>query len=133
MSWRRPSNRSSRLALPSGPSNTYSFSTASHGIRRRSAASASRARVNSFSFTSSCWRAASHSCGETIGGSVLSLSFVLLVAILFLLCSLKQTEPEKCSELADADREDSSRGSGCGYHYYGAFDACWAHTSPPNF
>src|SRR4029077_8790641 len=63
---RRPSNRSSRLALPFGPSNSYSFSTASHGIRRRSAASASRARVNSFSFTSSCWRAASHSCGDTI-------------------------------------------------------------------
>jgi len=34
------------------------FSTASHGIRRRSAASASRARVSSFSFTSSCWCAA---------------------------------------------------------------------------
>src|SRR6266702_8532274 len=68
ISWRRPSNRSSRLALPLGPSNAYSFSTASHGIRRRSAASASRARVSSFSFTSSCWRAASHSCGDTIGG-----------------------------------------------------------------
>ena len=45
-----------------------SFSTASHGIRRRSAAIASRARVSSFSFTSSRWRAASHSAGVTIGG-----------------------------------------------------------------
>src|ERR671919_1014552 len=60
MSCVRPSNRSSRLALPSGPSKSYSFSTASHGIRRRWAASASRARVNSFSFTRSCSRAASH-------------------------------------------------------------------------
>src|SRR5262245_40900306 len=68
ISWRRPSNRSSRLAFPFGPSNTYSFSTACHGIRRRSAASASRARVTAFSFTSSCCRADSHSSGETIGG-----------------------------------------------------------------
>src|SRR6267378_1109052 len=76
MSCRRPSNRSSRLALPLGPSNSYSFSTASHGIRRRSAASASRARVNSFSFTSSCWRAASHSCGDTILERFISLASV---------------------------------------------------------
>src|SRR5918999_2081983 len=59
---------SSRLAGPLGPSNAYSFSTAILGIRRRSAASASRTRVSSFSFTNSSWRAASHSCGETIGG-----------------------------------------------------------------
>src|SRR5437667_5723176 len=65
---RRPSNRSSRLALRWGPLSSYSFSTASHGIRRRSAASASRAWVDSFSVTSSCWRAASHSSGDTIGG-----------------------------------------------------------------
>src|SRR5208283_842164 len=43
-------------------------STAIHGIRRRSAASASWARIWAFSFTSSCWRAASHFCGETIDG-----------------------------------------------------------------
>src|SRR6266853_3704403 len=65
---RRPSNKSSRLALPPGPSNSYAFSTAIHGIRRRSAASASRARIEAFSFTSSCSRAAAHSCGDTIGG-----------------------------------------------------------------
>src|ERR1700760_1556067 len=35
---------------------------------RRMAASASRARVNSFSLTSISWRAASHSCADTIGG-----------------------------------------------------------------
>src|SRR5256714_5292458 len=76
MSCRRPSNRSSRLALPLGPSNSYFFSTASHGIRRRSAASASRARVNSFSFTSNFWRAASHSCDETILGRLIWLASV---------------------------------------------------------
>src|SRR6202034_922088 len=64
----RPSNRSSRLTLPLGPSNSYFFSTAIHGIRRRSAASASRERVKAFSFTRSCCRAASHSCSDTIGG-----------------------------------------------------------------
>src|SRR3954471_19606415 len=37
-------------------------------MRRRSAASASRACVSSFSLTSNCSRAASHSWGETIGG-----------------------------------------------------------------
>src|ERR1700676_4104880 len=68
MSCRRPSNKSSRLALPLGPSNSYFFSTASHGIRRRSAASASRARGRAFSFTRSCSRSVSHSFGDTIGG-----------------------------------------------------------------
>ena len=33
-----------------------------------SAANASRARVSAFSLASSPWRAASHSCAETIGG-----------------------------------------------------------------
>ena len=55
----------------------YSFCTASHGIRRRSAASASRARVSSFSFTSSRWRAASHSCGVTIDGVFIVVSTFL--------------------------------------------------------
>src|SRR5450631_2854869 len=36
--------------------------------RRRSAASASWARIWAFSLTSICWRAASQACGETIGG-----------------------------------------------------------------
>src|SRR5687768_15328245 len=48
--------------------NAYSFSTASQGIRRRSAARASRARLRAFSFTSSCFDAAIHSSADTIGG-----------------------------------------------------------------
>src|SRR5215813_1595874 len=83
---RRPSNRSSRLALPLGPSNSYGFSTASHGIRRRSAASASRARVNSFSFTRSAWRAASHSFSETTFG--LFISDVKVCVLIFSFRSL---------------------------------------------
>src|SRR5215813_5986459 len=84
----RPSNRSSRLTLPLGPSNSYFFSTAIHGIRRRSAASASRERVKAFSFTRSCWRAASHSCCDTIGGLFITrclfpCSLSLSVAISF--------------------------------------------------
>src|SRR6516162_8725378 len=97
INWRRPSNRSRRLTLPLGPSNSYFFPTAIHGIRRRSAASASRERVKAFSFTRSCWRAASHFCGDTIGGVFMrrcpfpcSLSLSLLVAILFLLCFLRR-------------------------------------------
>src|SRR5258708_15893167 len=96
-------------------------------MRRRSAASASRERVKSFSFTRSCWRAASHSCCDTIGGVFIarcpfpcSLSLSLLVAILFLLFVLKQTETirsENFSQLADARRQNSSLGSGSGDHY----------------
>src|SRR5262245_55222702 len=37
-------------------------------MRRRSAAMASRARVSAFSLTSSSWRAAFQSAGDTIGG-----------------------------------------------------------------
>src|SRR5580658_8513945 len=108
-------------------------------MRRRSAASASREWVKAFSFTSSCWRAASHSCCDTIGGVFIarcpfpcSLSLSLLVAILFLLCFLKQTDTihsEKFAELADTDCQNSSRGSGSGDHYCCVCDACWAHMS----
>src|SRR5262249_10864634 len=137
----RPSNRSSRLSLPLGPSNSYFFSTNVHGIRRRSAASASRERVRAFSFTRSCWRAASHSCADTIAGVFNAIcpfgccfSLASLVAILFLLCSLKQTETarsEKFSQLGDAHRQNSSRESGSGDHHGCVCDADWAHISLP--
>src|SRR5215813_10227409 len=60
-------------------------------------------RVKAFSFTRSCCRAASHSCSDTIGVVFIaicpfgcSVSLSLLVAILFLLCFLKQsTRSEK--------------------------------------
>src|SRR5207302_195179 len=75
-------------------------------------------------FRSICWRAASHSCCDTIGGVFIarcpfgfSLFLSLLVAISFLLCFLKQTETsrsENFSELADAQCQNSSRGSGSG-------------------
>src|SRR5260370_13312708 len=99
INWGRPLNRSRRVTLPLGPSNLYFLSTASQGIRRRSAASASRERVKAFSFTRSCLRAASHSCCYTIGGLLIprcpfpaSLSLSLLVAFLFLLSFLSPTE-----------------------------------------
>ena len=74
--------RTGRAGSPgrSGPRTAYSFSTAIHGIRRRSAASASRARVSSFSLTSMSARAASHSWGETTGGVFMGL-FLLEVLI----------------------------------------------------
>src|SRR5215469_13361355 len=142
----RPSNKSSRLTLPLGPSNSYFFSTAIHGIRRRSAANASRERVKAFSFTRSCWRAASHSCGDTSGGVFVgrcpfptSLLLSLLVAILFLLCPQSEKITKRAetirskefSELADAHRQNSSRGSGSGHHCCCACDAYWAHYVPP--
>src|SRR5215469_3672694 len=141
----RPSNKSSRLTLPLGPSNSYFFSTAIHGIRRRSPARASRERVKAFSFTRSCCRAASHSCGDTIGGVFFgrlpfscSFSLSLLVVILFLLClnlkKTKQTEKtrsETFSQLADARRQNSSRRSGSGNHYCCACGTYRAHCIPP--
>jgi hypothetical protein len=60
------------------------------------------------------------------------MSLSLLVAILFLLDFLKQTETirsEKVSEFADAHRQNSSRGSRSGGHHCCACDACWAHIS----
>src|SRR6266568_1747371 len=136
---RRPSNKSSRLTLPFGPSNSYFFATAIHGIRRRSAASASREWVKAFSFTSSCWRAASHSCADTIGGVFFgrcpfgfSMSLFVPVAILFLLCFLKQTattRPKNFSNLADAQGQNSSGGARSSGYDCGACDTCWTHIS----
>src|SRR5438132_1330125 len=110
-----------------------------HSSTPKSASKPSVMVYQGISFTRSCWRAASHSCCDTIGGVFIarcpfpgSLSLSLLVAILFLLCFLKQTETirsEKFSELADAHRQNSSRGSGSGDHYCCACDACWAHMS----
>src|SRR5213075_2273764 len=126
ISCRRPSNRSSRLALPLGPSKLYSFSTAIHGIRRRSAASASRARVNSFSFTSRFWRAASHSFDDTILGGFIcffffstSLVFILIVLGLYLFAA-----PVK---LAEHERGRSSAGRRASGHESNVSDACGTH------
>ena len=74
-SGRRPAGggrRTGRAGSPGrpGPRSGTPSRPPSSGIRRRSAASASRARVSSFSLTSSSSRAASHSCGETIGWRV---------------------------------------------------------------
>jgi hypothetical protein len=55
------------LAVP--PSKTYSSATSTMGSPRRSALSASRARVAAFSLSSSSARAARHSPRETISGS----------------------------------------------------------------
>ena len=64
--------------LSFGPAKMYGLSIETIGIRRRSAANASRARVIFFSFTSSFFRRASHSPGETIRGIPL-LRFVLIL------------------------------------------------------
>jgi hypothetical protein len=60
------------------------------------------------------------------------MSLSLVVAILFLLDFLKQTQTtrhEKSSEFAYARRQNSSRESRSRGHYYRACDACWAHIS----
>jgi hypothetical protein len=60
------------------------------------------------------------------------MSLSLLVGILFLLNFLKQSETicvEQFSEIADAHRQNSSRGSRSGGNRRGVCDACWAHIS----
>jgi hypothetical protein len=66
------------------------------------------------------------------------MSLSLLVAILFLLDFLKQTQtiraekfihPEKFSELGNAHSQNSSRGSRSGGRHCCAGYACWAHIS----
>src|ERR1700733_2418846 len=108
-------------------------------MRRRSAAKASRERVRAFSFTRSCWWAASHFFCETIGGVFMAIcaravfpfaAFLLMTlvdGILFLLCFMNgrlmdgrftnQAEKigfEKCSEFGEADGENSAGGAGGG-------------------
>ena len=85
----RRTGRAGSPARP-GPRSAYSFSTAIRGIRRRSAASASRARVSSFSLTSSSSRAASHSCGRDDRRGVHRASFLLQV----LVDDVEQAPPE---------------------------------------
>src|SRR5215472_6670649 len=125
ISCRRPSNRSSRLALPLGPSNLYSFSTTIHGIRRRSAASASRARVNSFSFTRSFWRAAFHPFGDTIFGFTwfcffsTPLFFILTVHCFYLFVAPVKTPKH--------ERSHSSTGRRGGGHESNVGDTCGTH------
>src|SRR4029453_8275238 len=130
--WRRPSNRSSRLTLPLGSSNSYCFSTASHGIRRRSAASASRARVKAFSFTRSCCRAVSHSCGDTIGGVFFArcpLAIVILLGLGWsglIVCGVLRAEFHHCC-CESACRSDATR------NQHGGCYAHWTHgVLPPS-
>jgi hypothetical protein len=75
ISWRRSSKRSSSVAGPSDPSNTYSLSICTIGRLRRSMLSASRRRVSSFSLARRSLRAASHSSRLTICGRLIVLSF----------------------------------------------------------
>src|SRR4051812_18080606 len=62
---------SASVTLPSGPSKTYSFSISTIGRSRRSALSASRARVSSFSFFSSSRRAERQSSRVAIRGRLM--------------------------------------------------------------
>src|SRR3984893_3834009 len=73
ISWRLPPKRSASVTGPSGPSNTYSWSRATMGSLRRSALSASRERVYSFSLASSCRRASSHCSRDTTSGRLIGI------------------------------------------------------------
>src|SRR5215469_13399591 len=130
ISWLRPSNRSSRLTLPVGPSNSYAFSTAIHGIRRRSAASASRARVRAFSFSSICSRADSHASRATIGGVRMAgclpfWSFSGVLVVLIVVSEWDEVARSGCTRRLLGD---------CGTSLSWAFDRCelqmWRDSGP---
>src|SRR6202051_1360966 len=90
INWLRPSNRSAKVSLPPGPSNTYLFSPRSHGNSRRCRLISSRGAVNSFSFANNCLRAATHCAGDvTFGFSILLVAGVAMVVspLLFFLGS----------------------------------------------
>ena len=96
---------SSRLTLPCGPSNSYAFSTAIHGIRRRSAARASRARVAAFSLTSICSRAAAQASGDTIGGVFIPgcpLRCCVSLALFLFMCISCSCSLLHCQRLCDS-------------------------------
>src|SRR5215469_8901835 len=73
MSWSRPSNMSSRLTGPVGPSNTYSFSTLTAGSSRRRSLTLASALAACSSAASSSLRSASHSSADTIRGTLIVL------------------------------------------------------------
>ena len=65
-------NSSASVTGPSGPSNTYSWSTLTIGSLRRVALSASCLRVNSFSCASSRRLASSHCSRDTTSGRLIT-------------------------------------------------------------
>src|SRR5205823_8749385 len=96
-----------------------------HGLLRRSAASASRAWVNSFSFTRSFWCAASHSFADTIlGGFIWSFFFSTPFFILVLLSLYLFVAPVKTPKYEHGRSSAGRRASG---HESNVSDACGTH------
>src|SRR4030095_473070 len=116
--------------LTLGPSNSYFFSTTIHGNRRPSAASASRARVKAFSFTRSCCRAASHCCGDTIGGVLIALATAILLELAWsgmIVCGVLHAELPHYDCCEAARRNDATGNQHCGCY------ADWTHGVLPSF
>src|SRR5205814_8865729 len=89
-------------------------------------ATASRAWLHSFSFTASCWRAASHYFSESILGSfICSFSFsISLVFILVVLCLIFFAAPVK---IPKHERGNSSAGRRAGGNNGNVSDASGTH------
>jgi hypothetical protein len=68
--------------LPLVESNSYRFSTFSHGRARRWRLNASRCRLNSFSLLRNSLRAASHSACETTFAGITSIVLLAMVILL---------------------------------------------------
>src|SRR5215813_14136464 len=109
MSCRWRPKRSRSVACPFRLSNTYSCSTLTIGRRRRSALSASRCRLHSFSLISSCLRASSHSVLDTtIGQSITTLR--LLFCRSFCVSSPEQSVDSERGQTATGT---NTRGNEC--------------------
>src|SRR4051812_11160918 len=74
-SWDRPSKSSFKDLVPPSVSNSYSFSTATHGSSLRLRASSSLRLVSSFSSSRSSLRRACHSSWVAISCSAMPASF----------------------------------------------------------
>src|ERR1700730_1967994 len=134
INWLRPSNRSASVSFPFGPSNTYFFSTRSHGNSRRWRLTSSRSRVNSFSLVNSALRAASHCAGDvTFEFSLLFVTDVAIVIFPFLVVfESKLFRVISRPKTSHHPRRQCSRRRNSRGHRRNTHQAHWTHCcSPP--
>src|ERR1700719_397860 len=133
ITWLRPSNRSAKVSLPPGPSNTYLFSTRSQGNSRRCRLSSSRSRVNSFSFVNNCFRAASHCAFDvTFGFAVLLVTEVAIVVSPFLfILVMKHSRDISRPKTSHHQRRQSPTRRTPRAHRRATHQAHWTHRCSP--
>src|ERR1700676_288030 len=133
INWLRPSNRSAKVSLPPGPSNTYLFSTRSQGNSRRCRLISSRSRVNSFSLLNSSLRAATHCAGDVTFGfsNLLVTEVAIVVSPLFFFLKSKRSHAISGPKTSYHQRRQSSRRRNSRAHRRNTHQAHWTHNRSP--